>query len=78
VAAKIFVKVIVFAKTLWPIVSDDKYSKIDKDLKLAIQARDCQHTLAGAAVGTATVCQFPGSPSLKIYLQARAGSCLGF
>jgi hypothetical protein len=34
--------------------------------KPAIEAQDRQWALAGAPVGTPSVCQLPGGPSLKI------------
>jgi len=57
---------IVFTMTPWPILSDDKYSMVEEAWKLAIEAKDCQRALAGAPVGTPSVCQLPGGPSLKI------------
>jgi len=57
---------IVFRKTPWPIISDEKYSMVDKALKLAIEAQDHQRALAGAPVRTPSVCPLRGDPSLKI------------
>jgi len=62
---------IVFTKTPWPIISDEKYSMVDEAWKLAIEAQDHQWVLAGAPVGTPSVCQLPGGPSLKIDPQTR-------
>jgi len=76
--AKMFMEAIVFTMTPWPILSDDKYSMIGEDWKLAIDAKDFQHALAGAAVGTPSVCQLPGGPFLKIYLRTREAVSLGF
>jgi len=59
----------VFTMTPWSILSDDKYSMVEEAWKLLIEAQDCQQALAGAPVGTPSVCQFPGGPSLKIDLQ---------
>jgi len=39
---------------------------VDEAWKLAIEAQDRQRPLAGAPVGTPSVCQLPGGPSLKI------------
>jgi len=44
---------------------------VDEAWKLAIEAQDRQQVLAGAPVGTASVCQLPGGPSLKIVPQTR-------
>jgi len=62
---------IVFTKTTWPIISDGKYLMVDKAWKLAIEAQDRQWALAGASVGTPSVCQLPGGPSLKSHPQTR-------
>ena len=62
---------IVFTKTPWPIISDEMYSMIDKASKLAIEAQDRQRALAGAPVGTPSVCQLPSGPSLQLDLQTR-------
>jgi len=69
--AKQFMEAIVFTKTPWPIISDQKYSKVEEAWKLAIEAQDRQWALAGAPVGTPSVCQLPGGPSLKIDPQTR-------
>jgi len=69
--AKRFMEAIVFTKTPWPIISDEKYSMVDEAWKLAIEAQDCQQALAGAPVGTPSVCQLPSGPSLKIDPQTR-------
>jgi hypothetical protein len=57
---------IVFAKTPWPILSDEKYSIVDQVWKLAIESQDGQWAFASAPVGTPSVCQLPGGPFLKI------------
>jgi len=57
---------IVFTKTPWPIISDEKYSIVDKAWKVAIEALDLQLALSGAPVGAPSVCQLPGGLSLKI------------
>jgi hypothetical protein len=62
---------IVFTKTPWPIISDEKYSIVDKAWQLAIEAQDRQRPLAGAPVGAPSVCQLPSGPSLKIDPQTR-------
>jgi len=61
-----FIEAIVFTKIPWPILSNNKYSMVEEAWKLAIEALDCQQELAGAPVGTPSVCQLPGGPSLKI------------
>jgi hypothetical protein len=64
--AKRFMEAMVFTKTLWPIISNEKYSMVDEAWKLAIEAQDRQWALAGAPLGTPSVCQLPSGPSLKI------------
>jgi hypothetical protein len=64
--AKRFMEAIVFTKTPWPIISDEKYSMVDEAWQLAIEAQDRQRPLAVAPVGAPSVCQLPGDPSLKI------------
>jgi len=44
--------------------------------KLAIEAQDRQPALAGAPVGTPSVCQLPGGRSLKIDPQTREAVCV--
>jgi len=66
---KQFMEAIVFTKTPWPIISNEKYSMVDEAWKLAIEAQDHQPALPGAPVGTPAVCQLPGGPSLKTDLQ---------
>jgi len=61
----------IFAKTPWQIISDQKYSLVDEAWKLAIEAQDHQRALAGAPVGTLSVCQLPSGPSLKIDTQTK-------
>ena len=75
---KRFMEAIVFTKTPWPIISNDKYSMVEEAWKLAIDAQDRQRALAGAPVGTPSVCQLPGGPSLKIDPQTREAASLGF
>jgi len=75
---KRFMEAIVFKKTPWPILSDDKYSMVEEAWKLAIEAQDRQRALAGAPVGTPSVCQLPGGPSLKIDPQTREAVSLEF
>jgi len=64
--AKRFMEALVFMKTPWPILSDEKYSMVEQALKLAIEPQDHQWALAGSPAGTPLVCQLPCSPSLKI------------
>jgi len=68
---KLLMKVIVFTRTPWSIISDDKYSIIDESWKLAIEAEHCQWALPGTSVGTSSVCQLPGGPSVIIDPQTR-------
>jgi hypothetical protein len=65
----------VFMKTPWPILSDDKYSMVEEAWTLAIEAQDHQWALAVAPVGAPSVCQLPGGPSLKIDPQTREAVC---
>jgi hypothetical protein len=76
--AKRFIEAIVFMKTPWPILSDDKYSIVEEAWKLAIEAQDCQWALAVTPVGTPSVCQLPGDPSLKIDPHTRDAVSLKF
>jgi hypothetical protein len=39
---------------------------VDEAWKLAIEAQHHQQPLAGTPVGTPSVCELPGGPSLKI------------
>jgi hypothetical protein len=66
-----FMEGIVFTKTPWPILPDDKYRTVDAAWKLAIEAQDCQQALAGATPGTPSVSQLPSGPSLKIDSQGQ-------
>jgi len=54
--AKRFMEAIVFTKTPWPIISDEKYSMVAETWQLAIEAQDRQRGLAGAPVGTHHPC----------------------
>jgi len=69
--AKRFMEAILFTKTPRPIISDENYSMVDEASQLAIEAQHRQWVLAGAPVGTPSVCQLPGVPSLKIDPQTR-------
>jgi hypothetical protein len=69
--AKRFMEAMVFTKTPWPIISDEKYSMVDGAWQLAIEAQDRQRALAGAPAGAPSMCQLPGGPSLKIDPQTR-------
>jgi len=53
--AKLFLEAIVFTKTPWPIISDEKYWLVDEAWKLAIEAQDRQWAVAGGPVGTPSV-----------------------
>jgi len=69
--AKQFIEAIVFTKTPWPIISNEKYLMVDEAWQLAIEAHNRQQPLAGAPVGTLSICQLPSGPSLKIDQQTR-------
>jgi len=69
--AKLFMEAIVFTKTPWPIISDEKYSMVDRAWKVAIEAQDHQQACAGAPVGAPSLGQLLGGPSLKIDPQTR-------
>jgi len=74
--AKMFMEVIVFTKTPWPILPNDNHTMVGEAWKLAIEAQDAQRALAAASVGTPSVCPFPGGPSPKIGRQTRQAVCL--
>ena len=76
--AKRFMEDIIFTKTPWPILSDDKYSVVEDGWKLAIEAHDRQWAVAGAPLGTPSVCQLRSGPSLKVHPQTRAVLSLDF
>jgi len=76
--AKQFIDAIVFAKTPLPIISDEKYFMVHESWKLMIQTQDCQQPLAGALVGTPSVCQLPIDPSFKINPQSREDKSVYF
>ena len=69
--AKKFIQAIVLMNTPGPILSDVKYSMVEEAWKLAIEAQDHQQALGGAPVGTQSLSQLPGSPSLIIDPQTR-------
>ena len=60
-----------FTKTPWPIISDEKYSMVDKAWKVPIEPQDSQRELAGAPVDSPSVCELPSGPSLEINPQTR-------
>jgi len=62
---------IVITKTPWPIISEKKYSMVNRAWTLSIEAQDRQWALAGAPVGTSSECQLPGGPSVKIDQQTQ-------
>jgi hypothetical protein len=74
--ARRFMEAIVFTKTPWTNISDEKYSMVDEAWQLAIQAQDCQRALAGAPVVAPSVCQLPGGPSFKTDPQTREPECV--
>jgi len=53
-----FMQAIVFMNTPWPLLSDVKYSMVEKAWKLSIEAQDHQWALADAPAGTPSLCQF--------------------
>jgi hypothetical protein len=55
----------------WPIISSRKYSMIDEDWKLAVEAQNHQQALAGVSVHTPSLCQLPSSPSPIVDPQSR-------
>jgi len=63
---KRLLEAIVLTMTRWPVISDQKYPMVDEVCRVAIEAQDRQRALAGAPVGTPSVCQLPCGPSLKI------------
>jgi hypothetical protein len=69
--AKWFMKAVIFTKSPWAILSDNKFWMVDEAWKVAIEAQDRQWALADASVGTQSVCQLPSGPSLKIDLQTQ-------
>jgi len=69
--AKLFMEAIIFRKTLWPMMSDEKYLMVDEAGQLAIEAQDYRWALASAPVVAPPVCQLPGGRSLKINLQTQ-------
>ena len=75
---KRFMEAIVFTKTPSPILSSEKYLMGEQAWKLAIEALDHQRARAGAPVGTPSVCQLPGGPSLKMDPQTREDVSLEF
>jgi len=75
--AKRFMEAIVFMKTPWPILPDDKYSMVEAALNFVIDVLDRQQSLAGAPAGTTSLCQLPSSPSHKIDPQTWDAVSLG-
>jgi hypothetical protein len=69
--AKRFMEAIIFTKTQWPILSDNKYLMVEEAWKPVIEAQDRQRTLEGVPEGTPSVCQLPNGRSLKIDPQTR-------
>jgi hypothetical protein len=47
---------IIFGNAPWLIISVEMYSMVDNSWKLAIEPQDHQQVLAGAQVGTPSVC----------------------
>jgi hypothetical protein len=76
--ATTFMKTFIFTMTLWPLLSDDKYSTVEQACQLAIKAQDCYRVLGDTLVGTPSVCQLPGGTFLKINLQTEEAARLEF
>jgi len=76
--AKKFMEAIVFRKTPWPKLSDDKYWMVEEGSKIVIEAQDRQGALADTPGDTPSVCQLPSGISLKIDLQTREAVSLEF
>jgi len=69
--AKLFLVVNKFTMTPQQIIPDKKYSMVYQASQLAIAAHSHQQALAGASVGTPSVYQFPGGPSLEMDRQTQ-------
>ena len=57
---------IIVTTTCSPVLSNHKYSMVDKAWKHAFEGQDCQQVLAGVPVGTTSGCELPSGPSLEI------------
>jgi hypothetical protein len=75
---KRFNEAIVLTNTPWAILSNDKFPVVEEARKQAIEAQDCERALAGAHVGTPSVCQLPSCPSLKIDPQTQDAESVEF
>jgi hypothetical protein len=75
---KRFNEAIVLTNTPWAILSDDKFPVIEEARKQAIEAQDRERALAGAHVGTPSVCQLPSCPSVKIDPQTQDAESVEF
>ncbi|MEA2292196.1 MAG: hypothetical protein QOF17_1219 [Solirubrobacteraceae bacterium] len=73
---KRFLEAIIFTMSPRLITSDEKYWMVDEPWRLAIEAQGRQWALASAPVGTPSVCQLPGGPSLKIDPQTADAVCV--
>jgi len=60
---------IIFTKTPWSILSNEKYSIAEEAWKVAIEVKDCQWASASAPVGIPSVWQFPDGRCFNIDLQ---------
>jgi len=76
--AKRFMGAIVFTKTHSLISFNDQYLMVEDAWKLAIEGQDRQRAIAGAPIGTPSVCQLTGGPSHKINQQTREAVSLEF
>jgi len=70
-SAKWFMEAIVVTKTLWWIISDEKYLMVDEAWILAVEAQDCQPASADAPGGGPIMWQLPGGLFLKINSHTR-------
>lgn len=61
-----FVKVVIFIRTPWPILCDDNYSIVQVVWTLNIECQNWQRPIAGASIGTQSVCQLPYGAYNKI------------
>jgi hypothetical protein len=69
--AQQFMDAVVFTRTHWPIISDEKYSMVEEAWTHAIYAQDRQRAFASAPVGAPPVCQLASGPSHKINPQTQ-------
>jgi len=68
---KQLLEAVVFTLTPWPFIADEKYSMVDEAWKPAIKAQDPKRAVAGVPLGTPSVWELSGGPSLNIDPQTR-------